>query len=51
MTPNNLDQFSPVKWEEFESVGRPGSAPVTATVFGWLCILAVIGGALWAVNS
>lgn len=49
MTPNNLDQFSPVKWEEFESVARPYSG-MTVRSFALMCVLASVFGALWAFN-
>lgn len=56
--PIPLHPYNPVPWETFTLIETPPSpdygrtrAPMTAYVFGWLCVLAVIGGVLWALNN
>lgn len=50
MTPNNLDQFSPVKWEEFETVARPSDRGMRLKQFAVMCALALVSGVLFAVS-
>lgn len=49
-----LDPFKPIPWETF----TPIPSPITPThgglsvrMFGWMCVLAAVGGALWAAGA